>query len=57
MPTCSTGSSRTLSEAVNRLDGKYAADVRDYEEIHHHILEMADALSAGIVAQFPRRFR
>jgi hypothetical protein len=48
---------QTLSEAVNRLQGKYAADIRDYDEIHHHILRMADALSAGIVKQFPRRFR
>jgi hypothetical protein len=48
---------QTLSEAVNRLTGKYAADVRDYDEIHHHILQMADALSAGIIEQFPKRFR
>jgi hypothetical protein len=48
---------QTLDEAVHRLGGDYAADVRDYDEIHHHILEMADALSAGIIAQFPRRFR
>jgi hypothetical protein len=48
---------QTLSEAVNRLGGKYAADVRDYDEIHHHILRMADTLSTGIIAQFPRRFR
>ena len=48
---------QTLDEAVNRLTGSYEADVRDYDEIHHHILEMADALSAGIVEQFPRKFR
>ena len=48
---------QTLSEATHRLGGDYAADIRDYEEIHHHILEMADVLSAGIVEQFPRRFR
>ena len=47
---------QTLDEAVHRLTGKYDADVRDYEEIHHHILEMADALSAGIIKQFPQRF-
>jgi hypothetical protein len=47
---------QTLSEATNRLADKYDADVRDYDEIHEHILEMADALSAGIVKQFPRRF-
>jgi hypothetical protein len=48
---------QTLSEAVDRLGGKYEADVRDYDEIHHHILKMADTLSSGIIKQFPRRFR
>ena len=48
---------QTLSEATHRLGGDYAADIRDYEEIHRHILEMADMLSAGIIAQFPGRFR
>ena len=48
---------QTLSEAVNRLEGKYDADVRDYDEIHDHILRMADTLSKGIIKQFPRRFR
>jgi hypothetical protein len=47
----------TLKEATDRLAGRFAADVQDYEAVHHHILEMADALSAGIVAQFPSRFR
>jgi hypothetical protein len=48
---------QTLAEATHRLQGDYEADIRDYERIHRHILEMADTLSAGIVAQFPRRFR
>jgi hypothetical protein len=48
---------QTLDEATHRLQGNYAADIRDYERIHRHILEMADTLSAGIIAQFPRRFR
>jgi hypothetical protein len=48
---------KTISEAVNRLTGKYAADVRDYDRIHRHILMMADTLSKGIGKQFPRRFR
>ena len=46
----------TLKEAVDRLNGRFAEDVRDYDSIHRHILEMADALSDGIVAQFPQRF-
>jgi hypothetical protein len=48
---------QTLAEATHRLQGDYAADIRDYERIHRHILEMADTLSAGIMAQFPGRFR
>jgi hypothetical protein len=48
---------QTISEAVHRLGGDYAADVRDYEAIHRHILMMADTLSDGIIKQFPRRFR
>jgi hypothetical protein len=46
----------TLKEATDRLGGKYADDVRDYDEVHAHILKLADTLSAGIVAQFPDRF-
>ena len=48
---------QTLAEATHRLQGNYAADIADYERIHRHILEMADTLSAGIMAQFPGRFR
>jgi hypothetical protein len=48
---------QTRDEAVNRLTGKYAADIRDYDEIHHHILRMADTLSSGIIKEFPKRFR
>jgi hypothetical protein len=48
---------QTLSEAVHRLEGDYAADIRDYDAVHHHILVMADGLSDGIIKQFPRRFR
>ena len=48
---------QTLKEAQDRLGGNFAADVRDYESIHRHILRMADTLSAGIMRQFPRRFR
>lgn len=47
---------QTLAEAAHRLGGDYAADIRDYDAIHRHILKMADELSSGIVAQFPGRF-
>jgi hypothetical protein len=48
---------QTLKEAQDRLTGKFAADVRDYDAIHRHILDMAGTLSAGIMRQFPQRFR
>ena len=47
----------TTQEAVARLQGNWAADVRAYDQIHVQILAMADMLSAGIVQQFPQRFR
>jgi hypothetical protein len=47
----------TLKEAVDHLTGRFAADVADYDAVHRSILEMADMLSDGIVAQFPARFR
>jgi hypothetical protein len=47
----------TLDEAAARLQGDFAADIRAYDRVHHHILMMADTLSDGIVKQFPRRFR
>ena len=46
----------TLKEAVARLQGRYADDIAAYDEVHAEILEMADMLSAGIVAEFPNRF-
>jgi hypothetical protein len=48
---------QTLAEAVDELNGNYAASVSDYEAIHLHILAMADLLSSGIMRQFPARFR
>ncbi|HEU4672198.1 MAG TPA: hypothetical protein VFS32_04800 [Candidatus Limnocylindrales bacterium] len=46
----------TLDEAVARLQGRYADDVVAYDRVHAEILEMADMLSEGIVAQFPEKF-
>jgi hypothetical protein len=47
----------TTKEAVARLQGKWTADVAAYDAVHREILEMADSLSSGIVAQFPSRFQ
>jgi hypothetical protein len=47
---------QTLAEATLRLEGDHEAEIRIYDELHLHILEMADVLSDGIVAQFPEKF-
>jgi len=47
---------QTLAEATARLTQDWDADVAAYDEIHLHILAMADALADGIVQQFPERF-
>jgi hypothetical protein len=46
----------TLAEAVARLDGRYEDDIEIYDEVHVQILDMADMLSDGIIAQFPAKF-
>ena len=47
----------TTQEVVARLRSDWTADVAAYDRIHRHALGMADALSSGLVAQFPGRFR
>ena len=47
---------QTLAEATHQLKGDYTASVKDYDAIETHILMMADALSDGIIAQFPQKF-
>jgi hypothetical protein len=47
---------QTLAEALAHQRQDYAADVAAYDAIHAHILMMADALSTGIIRQFPDRF-
>jgi hypothetical protein len=46
----------TLTEAVSHLERDHRKDIRTYDRIHRQILEMADMLSDGIAAQFPKRF-
>jgi hypothetical protein len=47
----------TLREAVAHLQRDHRTDIRSYDRVHRQILTMADMLSDGIAAQFPRRFR
>ena len=47
----------TTTEVVARLKKDWAGDVRAYDALYDHILQMADALSDGIIKQFPDKFR
>jgi hypothetical protein len=46
----------TTDEVVARLTKNWDADVRAYDKVYEHILMMADALSDGIIKQFPAKF-
>ena len=46
----------TKDEAVARLSGDWAADVRAFDDIFTEIMVVADTLHDGLVAQFPGRF-
>jgi hypothetical protein len=47
---------QTLTEAADELGGHYADSVAVYEDIHQHMLDMADLLSDGIIRTFPAQF-
>jgi hypothetical protein len=46
----------TTKEVVARLTKNWDVDVAAFDEVYLHILRMSDALTDGIVKQFPRRF-
>jgi len=48
--------STTTDEVVARLNKKWDEDVRAFDAVYDHILHMSDALSEGIVKQFPDKF-
>ncbi len=47
----------TTGEVVARLNKDWEADIRSYDEGHAHMLMFADALTDGIVKQFPDKFQ
>jgi hypothetical protein len=48
--------STTTDEVVARLTKNWDADVKAFDAVYDHILVMADALSNGIIKQFPAKF-
>jgi hypothetical protein len=48
--------STTTDQVVARLTKNWEADVRAFDVVYDHILAMADALSEGIIKQFPGKF-
>ncbi|HKW00538.1 MAG TPA: hypothetical protein VJN96_11975 [Vicinamibacterales bacterium] len=49
--------STTTKEVVARLHGQWDEDVAAFDEVYAHILHMSDALSDGIIKQFPAKFQ
>jgi len=48
--------STTKDELVARYTKNYTADVQAWDAVYSHILKMSDALSGGIIKQFPAQF-
>lgn len=48
---------QTVAYAADQLHGDYAKSIEDYDKAESHMLMLADQLSAGIIKQFPGRFR
>ena len=46
----------TTAEVVARLKKDWAADIKAYDMGHAHMLMFADALTDGILKQFPEKF-
>ena len=48
--------STTTAEVMARLHKDWPGDVQAFDEVYNYILMMADALSDGIIKQFPDKF-
>jgi len=47
----------TTGEVVSRLQKDWKADIEFYDRGHEHMLMFSDALTEGIVLQYPARFK
>ena len=48
--------STTKAELVARYSKDYTADVQAWDAVYAHILTMSDAISGGIIKQYPEKF-
>jgi hypothetical protein len=48
--------STTTNEVVARLKKDWEGDAKAFDLVYDHILKMSDALSDGIIKQFPAKF-
>jgi hypothetical protein len=48
--------STTTDEVMARLHKDWSGDAKAFDEVYNHILMMSDALSDGIIKQFPDKF-
>jgi prophage DNA circulation protein len=46
----------TTEEAVARLKKDWSTDIESFEKVFDEIMEMSDALTMGIIKQFPEKF-
>ena len=46
----------TTNEVVARLNKNWDGDVLAFDDVYRHMLMMSDALTDGIVKQFPQKF-
>jgi len=46
----------TTGEVVARLKKDWKADIKSYDQGHEHMLMFSDALTDGIIQQFPAKF-
>jgi hypothetical protein len=55
-PMMATHISQTITYSVDLLQGNYAQSIVDYDMAESHMDMMADTLTQGIIAQFPKQF-